>query len=266
MGTDERPKVGDQAETDQKQFPVADVLLFLDSVESAFHRPFFALQWRSDLFDLPSFEEAIKDHPEVSDRIALCRHWAESIQKHIGMVKGGGIVVPGLTRSFETLRDIIRDIESTEFPNDLKFPPFFENEIKQRGLRDKLNYAVSDVRSRLRLAATAPDGSPVNITAKTDGGNEAPATENGRKTKSKNGRASKKQKGPIREPARKRWLLAWRAMLDHKDASNADIAELVTGGRKNSSLSDFLTKYVKPVETEFEQWEVQHGPLDRAEW
>jgi hypothetical protein len=60
--------------------------------------------------------------------------------------------------------------------------------------------------------------------------------------------------------------MAWRHKADYKTASNADIAFALTGQRKNTSCSDFLTKYQRPTDTDFEEWEAANGPLGQCEW
>ncbi len=75
-----------------------------------------------------------------------------------------------------------------------------------------------------------------------------------------------KQTGPEKNPARKRWLKAWRCRMDYPTLPHPDIIEQVTGKRKDSSCNDFLKKYKPPTDNEFSEWEAVNGPLDHAEW
>jgi len=160
MRADERPEIEDQAETDRKQFPVADVLRFLDAVESAFQQPMEGeLNWNNDLGDKVAFAKAIKKDLGVSDRNTMCVSWRESICKYIALLGCEGWSVEeslGMRRRFATLDGIIKILEKIEFNEQMDTPPELATNARLRlGLGKRLNDAIWELRNRLNLVATS---------------------------------------------------------------------------------------------------------------
>jgi len=168
MRADERPEIEDQAETDRKQFPVADVLRFLDAVESAFQQPMEGeLNWNNDLGDKVAFAKAIKKDLGVSDRNTMCVSWRESICKYIALLGCEGWSVEeslGMRRRFATLDGIIKILEKIEFKEQMDTPPELATNARLRpGLGKRLNDAIWELRNRLSVAAAGkPEGRSVS--------------------------------------------------------------------------------------------------------